>query len=274
MGSNDKQQQILQTAIYRLLKPLVRLLLRNGLAFAVFSDIAKKAYVDVAADEFKLDNKKQTDTRIATITGIQRKEVARLRKIDAQLHLLSLENHQRAARIVYHWVHDADYKNGNGLTRDLDFDDTDISFCQLVKSHSGDMTPRAILDDLLKVGVVTQLDNGKIRLLERAYVPAHSELEKLKILGRDVAGLVNTIDRNIYQKQKPAFFQRKVYYDNLPAESIPIILEFVEKQGQAFLEQADKTMAQYDRDVNPAVGGHEKIAAGIGLYYFEDPDAE
>ena len=37
-------------AVYKLLKPLIKILLRNGIPFGTFADIAKSAYVEVAMD--------------------------------------------------------------------------------------------------------------------------------------------------------------------------------------------------------------------------------
>jgi hypothetical protein len=71
-------------------------------------------------------------------------------------------------------------------------------------------------------------------------------------------------------KQVPRFFQRKVYYDNLPTEALPELQILLNERGQALLEFIDQWMAAHDRDINPKVTGTGRRAAGIGLYYFED----
>lgn len=43
-----------------------------------FSDLAKRVYVQVAADEFRIHGRKQTVSRIAILTGRTRKDVQRL----------------------------------------------------------------------------------------------------------------------------------------------------------------------------------------------------
>ena len=50
----------LTASIIRILRPLVRLLLRNGMSFVTFSNIVKWVYVDVATREFGLDGRKQS----------------------------------------------------------------------------------------------------------------------------------------------------------------------------------------------------------------------
>ena len=59
------------------------------------------------------------------------------------------------------------------------------------------MPVRGMLDELLRVRAVEPLDDGRIRLLARSYVPADGEIEKLGILGTDVADLIATLDWNL-----------------------------------------------------------------------------
>ena len=75
---------------------------------------------------------------------------------------------------------------------------------------------RAILDELSHVRAVELLEDGRIRLLARADVPATGEVEKLGLLGTDVADLMATINWNLRCPPSEAYFQRKVQYDIYP----------------------------------------------------------
>src|SRR3981189_3344210 len=70
--------QALAAALERVLRPLFRIVLRNHMSFKAFLDIAKHAYVEVAATEFGIPGKKQSISRIALLSGLTRKEVQRL----------------------------------------------------------------------------------------------------------------------------------------------------------------------------------------------------
>ena len=121
---------------------------------------------------------------------------------------------------------------------------------------------------------VEKTDAGKYRLLERAYIPKAGEAEKLALLGRDVAGLIATMDANIHGLNENPYFQRKVFYDNMPQEALPKLRALLADRGQQLLEFLDQWMASHDRDVNPNVEGTGKKAAGIGVYYFEEEVSE
>ncbi len=268
--SANEQNKILYKAIFKLLRPLVRIFLRNGMPFAAFAEIAKRAYVDVAEVEFSVPGKKQTNSRISTITGLTRKEVQRIKAIEDGGNDDLIERYNRAARVVYGWVHDASYSDENNQSRDLTIEGVAPSFSALVKEYSGDVPPRAILDELLQIGIVDQLQDGRIKLLERAYIPRASEIDKLQYLGTDVSGLISTMDRNIHMKDKKPFFQRKVYYNNLPEEAAEELQKILSDKGQYLLEILDQWMAEHDRDITPTVKGTGRKASGIGIYYFED----
>jgi hypothetical protein len=75
---SDLKQGLLN-AYRRLLRPLVRILIRNGIAFGEFADIAKEVYVDVAATDFQVPHKKMSQSRISILTGLTRKDVSRIK---------------------------------------------------------------------------------------------------------------------------------------------------------------------------------------------------
>jgi hypothetical protein len=256
-------------AVYTLLRPLVRLLLRNGISYRTFSDIAKRVYVTVAAEEFGIPGRKQSKSRVSILTGLSRKEVLRVSRLRSPDDLGAVERYNRAARVIAGWVRDPRFRPASGQPVDLSFEGDSPSFRELVKTYSGDATARAVLDELLRVGTVERTPDGKIRLVDRSYIPRTGEIDKLGILGVDTSYLIATIDHNIRQADPP-YFQRKVCYDNLPEEVLGELKEVTSERGQAFLEYLDCWMSERDRDVNPQVPGTGRVRAGIGIYYFQE----
>jgi hypothetical protein len=262
--------QGLLAAIRKLLRPLVRILLRNHISFGAFSDLAKQVYVEVAIEEFGLPERKQSVSRVSILTGLSRKEVARVRQLPAPDDAKAVGRYNRAARVVTGWIRDAAFSDGHGNPTDLPVEGSGASFATLVRRFSGDVPVRAVLDELLRNGLVERLADGKLRLLNRAYVPRAEETEKLSILGTDVSDLVHTIDHNLCNGQAEALFQRKVAYDNLPVDVLPQLRALTRERAQAFLEDMDRWLSQHDRDVNPSVQGTGRKRGGIGIYYFEE----
>lgn len=264
-----KTTKAILAAVTTLLRPLVRLLLRYGIPYRTFSDIAKLVYVNVATEEFGIPGRKQSKSRVSVLTGISRKEVLRVSRLPAPDDLGAVERYNRAARVVSGWVRDRLFNPGAGTPMDLSFEGGPASFRELVRIYSGDTPARAVLDELLRVGAVERTPDGKIRLLERSYVPRTGEIDKIGILGVDTSDLVATIDHNIQRGDAP-YFQRKVCYDNLPENVVGELKGMASDRAQALLEHLDRWMSERDRDVNPLVPGTGRKRAGIGIYYFEE----
>jgi hypothetical protein len=271
---NETHQKPLVAAVLKLLRPLARILLRNGVSFSTFSDLAKWIYVDVAAREFGIEGRKQSTSRVSVITGLSRREVMRVRKLPRPDVTASTERHNRAARVIAAWRRESDFLDAEGKPALLPMEGRGATFSELVKRFSGNVPPRAILDELIHVGAVERRKDGKIALITRAYIPRNIDAHKLNILGTDVQHLVSTIDHNLKSETTEPLFQRKVSYDNLPDDVLPAFRKLFTKRAQAMLESADRWLAQRDRDVTPTVKGRGSNRAGFGIFFFEESNSE
>lgn len=272
--SKPRVGQALAAALARILYPVFRIVLRNHMSFKAFLDIAKRAYVEVAANEFHIPGKKQSVSRIALLSGLTRKDVQRLLEAPTANDSGAGERYNRAARVVAGWVRDAEFSDAAGRPRALALHDSEspgqASFANLVRRFSGDIPFRAVLDELLRVGVVEKVGDSTVELKTRAYVPESGDADILNILGTDVADLVATIDHNLQRGGSDPFFQRKVMYDNVPVEALEEFRRLSNAQAQTLLERLDKWLSQHDRDTHPGTSGTGRMRTGIGVYYFEE----
>jgi len=262
----------LDRAVLTLLRPLIRILLKRGVAFGQFAELAKRSYAEVARKDFGVDGRKMSVSRVSVLTGLTRKESKRLLENAPPADCDNPRRRiNRAARVVSAWVRDPAYHDRRGAPASLEFDRPNSpSFTELVGQHGGDVGPRAVLDELVRVGAVESLRDGRLRLVERAYVPQTDESEKLAILGTDVGDLISTIDHNLDPERGAAFFQRKVAYDNLPANFLPALRGMIETDAQSLLELINDRRAHHDLDVYPddnEIGGHRAM---VGIYYYEE----
>ncbi len=264
----------ISSAVVKILRPLVRILLRNGLPYGAFADLARKVYVSVAFDEFGIEGRNPSTSRVSIITGLSRKEVNRVKNLPEHDDPGSSERYNRAARVISGWIRDSAFTDRDGNTLDLSIEGTASTFSHLVKQYSGDVPHRAVLDELVRVGAVQCTRDNRVRLLSRAYVPQTGDVEKLQILGTDAADLISTIDHNLKDGSSLPFFQRKVSYDNLPSEALADIRMLAREHGQKLLELLDERISQVDRDINPEVHGTGRMRAGVGVYYFEEGKEE
>lgn len=259
----------LNSAILKLLKPLIHILLSNGISYHVFSDLVRWVYVDIAFKDFGIPGRKQTSSRVSVITGLSRKEVQRLRELDIPIDDDTPGRYNRATRVISGWIRDPLFSDHDNNPLNLPLDGP-AAFSSLVKKYSGDMPVRAVLDELLNIGAVSIQEDGTIQLMTRAYLPDADKQAKLDILGADVADLIATINHNLDPKNIRPLFQRKVSYDNIPEEFLEPFKTISAEESQALLEKLNQWLATRDRDVNPGVQGSGRKRVGLGIYYFEE----
>ncbi len=259
----------LEGAVLRIMRALARVLIRHGLPMPAFAELAKRAYVDAALQDFAIPGRKPSLSRASLLTGLTRKDVQRLvAERDAAAGATPRADN-RAARVVSGWTHDGAFRDGDGAPLELPFDGASPSFSELVRAHGGDVPPRAVLDELLDTGNVVRTGADTLRLVARAYIPRANDTAKLGILGGDVALLIGTIDHNL-QGLEPARFQRKVAYDNLPVEAVEAFRGIAARHGQALLDELGDWLARHDRDNRPDVEGTGRMRAGVGVFLFEE----
>jgi hypothetical protein len=224
--------------------------------------------VDVAIRDFGIPNKKPSISRASILSGLTRKEVQRLVNEPLDPEAVEAERYNRAARVLTAWTRDPDFLDPAGEPRALEPQDGDAGFAALVKRHSGDVPVRAVLDELLRVGAVRRRDDGRLALVARAYVPQRSPIDKIAILGADVADLIDTIDHNIEHGDTDPRFQRKVMYRQVPVAALAEFRKLSAAQAQTLLERLDRWLSE--RSDSDASSRLPKARVGMGIYYFEE----
>ncbi len=267
---SDRTQKALVRALYRMLRPMVRLLLRHGVSYRLFADIARHVYVDTAREDFAIPGRKQSLSRMAVLTGINRKDIAKLQERSHPLSEAPAEQPTPTARVITGWLNDVRFHTPTGEPAVLPVDGKgdEPSFTALVRDYSRDVPVRALLDELERIRAVQQ-KGGEVSLLARGYIPLEDMQENIRIFGTAAADLMGTMDHNIAKMEPGPLIQRTVSYVNIPEELLERIRERSAREGQAFLLQVNDWLAECDRDQSPGLEGSGQVRAGIGLYYFE-----
>ncbi|MBX2880463.1 MAG: hypothetical protein KTR32_11050 [Granulosicoccus sp.] len=259
--------QSLQKAVTRVLRPLARLLLRYGVSHAEFSNWAKQAYIHEAEANFGIDGKPPTVSRIAIVTGINRKEVKRIRELPDDVDT-GVSKHNRAIRVVTGWLQDKQFLDSRKKPKVLTFGEPDDSFNQLVKLHGGDVPARAMLDELVRVGTVENND-GAVKLLQKGYVPKHSESAMLDIFSTSASDLLNTLDHNLAHPEQSRL-QMSVAYDSVSSKGVAEFKKISTDQAMKLLRSLDQKLSEFDHDANPDAHGDGSFRVGLGVYFIDD----
>ncbi len=268
---DDASESLLRAAAATL-RPIVTRLLEAGIPYGRLESRVRALVVAVAERDLAIPGRPQTDSRIALLTGVNRKEVRRLRGGRDTPPPASFSRNQ-AATLISRWMADRRATDRQGRPRVIPYQATrGPSFVELARAVTVDLPPRALLDELLRTGAVELRPNDVVALRTTAYVPSRGRPEKLAMLAEDPAELIETMLRNVFDDGE-ALLQRKVFYDNLGADGVVRVRREMRREGERFLRRVDALLAKYDRDRNPRAAGGERRYAGLGVYYFEAPRA-
>lgn len=239
MGQEVKDH--LRDALSLMLKPLVRLLIAQGVTHAEFSETAKEVYVETALRHFEREGK-INKSRVAILTGLTRKEVKNV--VDRAITSQQKEKtYSRPGRVLTGWYSDPKYQGPYGIPLELPYDTPEPetpNFVDLVKQYSGDMAPRQILNELLESGSVIDVD-GRYKAIRRIFKEMSLSASIIKRLGEVGYRVFSTAAKNIdKQSGDSGYFDRMVHADD--GCSQPVLEEFdsfIKPRGQEFLEELD-----------------------------------
>lgn len=259
----DKKFSLLTLAVLKILRPLIAILLRNGMSYGHFDELVKKSYVDVAFDEFQIAGKKQTVSRVAALTGLTRKEVKRLYEIEK---IDSKQKYNRATKVISGWLTDSQFCAQTNQPNALTFDEGEHSFSQLVKRYSGDIPSKAMLDLLIAAGNIN-IENNKIKLIKHAFIPRDDDLYKIEILGDDVGELLSTLDHNLSNVGQGLRFQRKVTNRLISDLHLQGFQQYSTHKSQLLLEDLNVWLGKHEiKDLHTS---EQCQQVSVGIYYYQ-----
>ncbi|MFK7994426.1 MAG: DUF6502 family protein [Granulosicoccus sp.] len=263
-------QKVIQQAFYRILLAMAKVALRYGVSAGLMTELLRRAYVEAAENSLVEEGKKPLTTRLCALTGFYRKEVVRIKELPPIGDNSADERYNRSTRVITGWLRDKDFRTKAGHPSVLKLEGA-LGFDELVKRYSGDMTPNAMLEELLRLQVVELTNSKAVRVRTRAYVPQASELDILQILGTDTADLIDTIHYNIRIRDSDPRFQRKVSYVHIPQHHVQKFKQYAAKESQKLLEKLDRWLAE--KDTKAQLPGAPGSRLGLGIYIVEADNA-
>jgi hypothetical protein len=176
----------LQAALARLLAPLARLVVAQGLPYSVLDEMLRRAVVTQAhAAHPGLPEHRRT-SRVSVATGLNRREVNRLlapqpaAKADASPR-------SPAAMVFAHWRSSAAYRTRAGAPRVLPRTGPAPSFESMAQEVTRDVHPRALLEELLRLNLASHdVLRDTVTLTQIDFVPRGDAQRMLQWLGANV----------------------------------------------------------------------------------------
>ena len=268
-ASRTRHALVLESVL-RILRPLVRLLLRNGVTYPELTSAMKRVFVDAARQELAHQGMSGTDSAITLLCGVHRKDVRELTRgaahgPQAQLRVnappLSL-----SGEVIAAWLAHPDWQDERGEPRELSRE----AFDALASSITQDVRPRALLDELMRLGVVQQQADGRLSLSKAGFAPRAGLAEMADLMASNVGDHAAAAAANLLGEEN--FLEQALYVDRLRPESIARVRQAARSAWARALRQV-LTEAQARFDEDEAVALPEQQArrtqrARFGVYFF------
>ena len=212
-------------AVEQLLQPLAQLMIGHSLQLNTITEMLKKAMVEAALTQ---DDSERgiTDSRIAILTGVHRKDVRRLRESAAPKTALEIYDPLMSigAQVVARWISEPAYLNSRNTARILARSPRyakagEPDFSGLVAEVSTDIQARAVLDELMRLGIVRDSGETHVQLQSEAFVPQDGLSESFHFLAANVSDHLATAVHNLQPARVgPPMLEQSAFSQELSAE--------------------------------------------------------
>jgi len=265
----------LLAAFRHLLKPLVRIAIRNGVAFPAFAGALQDAYVNVAITELRSSGRVPTADAISVMTEVTPEDVRMVMgsPVDAKVSEADSKINA-AARILVGWHTDRDYIGPYGLVRDLQFSGSGaagkngaVGFLELTQRYCPELPAKALLDEVIRTACVQDLGNGYFRAITRSYVPEQLSTESIRRFAQVVHNVTETLEVNLRRSVRgTGRIERTIFADyGLPRNEIAAFDKYVRERGQLFADDIDNWFSERSKQKQ---GLDDVIFTGIGIYHY------
>lgn len=241
----------LTKALKILLKPAVTLAVRRGLKVQDLFEALKCVFVVVAENELKRAGESHSKSRIAVITGLQRRDISRLMEDDQS----GAKSVNILIKVIGHWGSDRRFCLGD-KPRDLTFEGIQSEFFTLVQAVSKDLNPYTLLFELERIGAVEKV-GSLLRLKSRSFEPRDNPEQGWTLWSQDVSDLIDSVEENLDRSDEIPHLHISTRYDNVVKAQIPALRRWLLEKGAEFHAQVRAHLSQFDKDLNPALYDQE-----------------
>lgn len=271
MSDQSASQVVIATR--RWLKPVIHVLLRCGVTWQEFCDLAKSSYVEVATVKFGRRGRPTNVSRTSLLTGLTRRDVRLQRERLARAQPVASAYSSKGSQILSTWHLDSEFVDSNGRPLILPVRGEGTTFATLLRrAGAGDVPPATIMRELLSARAIRKTEEGHLEALTRNYIPKATDEQLIRLWGTVLSDVAYTYAHNITRSPKTlARFERAAKNNRIPVSASPAFRAFVEREGQAFLERVDAWLAENEAAETRDAPKSPVTRMGVGVYQIEDP---
>ena len=261
----------LEAALLHALRPLARIMLKCGVGFRDFSEVAKTAFVDVATSDFGLRGRPTNVSRVAVMTGLTRKEVRRIRDTIEQGNSATPRKGTPLSEILERWHSEPEFLDSNGQPRRLSFSGDSASFSELVRRFGGDIPPGAMRTELKRIGAITETEDGSLVARRQSVRSPQTDEMVVRTFERSVYPLLASINASLEQgRNSDEWPQATAYTTSVDADDLPRLRRVLEERVGETIDSINDLLGTFEKFVEQNGPSKKKGTVAVGAFYYEE----
>jgi hypothetical protein len=254
-------------AIRRVIRTILRLAIRAGLRYPEIDKIVRAELVFEARTQID-SAQKDNASKLSMMTGLHRKYIAAcLSELNTPVNRRSADTQRpraATAQVFERWAYEARRKPkmrslslaGGGRRK---------GFADLARTIVTDVHPRAILDELIRLGLVAE-NGDEVQLLAETFTPKGESDELVNLLRDNAGAMLSTSVENV-MKSRPSQLEQSIAGDGISIESA----EKIAAIASARWRDAHESLFSAISDAPEASPSERKHRIRIGMYVNYEP---
>jgi Family of unknown function (DUF6502) len=261
---------VVLSAVLVLIRPLIRLMTRNGITYPVFIAELKNVFLDAAYDELNHAGKPSTDSAVSLLSGVHRRDVRNLTRLADTAPPPLRQPISAASQMIARWMSDPVYCDKEDQPLVLPHHGAAPSFDSLASAVNSDVRSKAILDEMLRLGVVEQLEDS-VQLLAHGFAPSKGFTELSEQFQNNLHDHAAAASANLHANA--GFLEQAVFVDQLSKASA----HSLHKTAAIAWKQTFKTVMReaqkrYDFDQLNTEPSKRNFRVRLGVYYYSSDE--
>lgn len=265
-----------ELAVAAILEPLARLMIDHGVQHGQVAEMLKRALVQESTGRYGVGDREVSDTRVALLTGVHRKDVRRLR-MDPEDARAPKAATTIPAAVVARWISDPRFLTIDQRPRALARSPKlgvvgEPDFPALVAEVSRDLSSRSVLDELVRTGAVEIDPQGQVALMDQAFVPHNSPGEQFEFLATNVGDHLSAAVHNLTPQRAAApMLEQSAFSEALSTEQALALHGYARKLWSTALQKF--LMAATVAEERSKNAPHHEHRVRFGMYFYDQsPD--
>lgn len=268
--------------VLQVLRPLVRLLVHHGVTYPALAAALKRVFLDEARRELGRRGMGVTDSALTLLSGVHRRDVRTLLREPLAEEAAAPGGRSVAsaaakaaatvpAEVVGRWMHERRYLDKAGhprvLARGKPEAGRPAGFDALVESVSRDVRPRAVLDELVRLGVAEEVPAG-VRLLAEGFAPRRGFDEMAGLFAANLHDHAAAAVANL--RGEANFLEQAVFVDEISEASAAQLAQAGAAAWKSAMREVMGAAQQvFDADRSRAASERGRRAR-FGVYFYSE----